>query len=120
VKSWLHPFKEQKLVVVGDQQMAVFDDTKSWPDKLLLYLHQINWKNNIPVPAKAEPIRLDIPESEPLRLECEQFLRCISNGQTPRTDGHEGLRMLKILNAKIKEDENFNHSNTNSISRIKI
>jgi len=53
--SWLHPFKEQKLVVVGDKKMAVFDDTLSWEDKLLLYPHQINWKNNMPVPTKADP-----------------------------------------------------------------
>jgi UDP-2-acetamido-3-amino-2,3-dideoxy-glucuronate N-acetyltransferase len=41
--SWLHPFKDQKLVVVGDRKMAVFDDTQPWQDKLLLYPHQINW-----------------------------------------------------------------------------
>ena len=35
--SWLHPFKDQKLVVVGDRKMAVFDDTMPWPEKLLLY-----------------------------------------------------------------------------------
>ena len=39
--SWLHPFKDQKLVVVGDRKMAVFDDTQPWKDKLLLYPHQI-------------------------------------------------------------------------------
>ncbi len=97
--SWLHPFKEQKLVVVGDQKMAVFDDTQPWPDKLLLYPHQIKWENNVPVPAKAEPEKVDIPEAEPLRMECEHFIDCISNDKQPLTDGHEGLRVLKILNA---------------------
>ncbi len=105
--SWLHPFKEQKLVVVGDRKMAVFDDTRTWDEKLLLYPHQINWENNIPVPAKAEPEHLDIPEEEPLRLECEHFLQCIATGQTPRTDGHEGLRVLRVLNASQRSlDEN--------------
>lgn len=105
--SWLHPFKEQKLVVVGDRKMAVFDDTKPWDEKLLLYPHQINWENNVPVPAKAEPEHLDIPEEEPLLLECGHFLRCIATGQTPRTDGHEGLRVLRILNASQRSlDEN--------------
>jgi predicted dehydrogenase len=97
--SWLHPFKEQRLVVVGDRKMAVFDDTQPWGDKLLLYSHVINWKNSIPVPAKAEPERLDIPEDEPLRLECKHFIDCISNGKEPLTDGEEGLRVLKVLNA---------------------
>jgi len=97
--SWLHPFKVQQLIVVGEKKMAVFDDTQPWTDKLLVYPHEIRWQNNIPVPAKAAPQRLEIPQSEPLRLECEQFLQCMSNGQRPITDGHEGLRVLKILNA---------------------
>jgi len=97
--SWLHPFKEQKLVVVGDVKMAVFDDTQPWEDKLLLYPHKIKWQNNIPVPEKAEPERPDIPEAEPLRLECEHFLQSFINGKRPKTDGEEGLRVLKILKA---------------------
>jgi UDP-2-acetamido-3-amino-2,3-dideoxy-glucuronate N-acetyltransferase len=79
--------------------MAVFDDTLPWRDKLLLYPHQINWENNIPIPTKADPERLDIPEAEPLRMECKHFLHCISNGSDPATDGREGLQVLKILNA---------------------
>ena len=97
--SWLHPFKEQKLVVVGDKKMAVFDDTIAWEDKLLLYPHEIKWQNNVPVPSKADPERLDIPQAEPLRQECAHFLACIANGQRPATDGREGLRVLHVLNA---------------------
>jgi len=97
--SWLHPFKEQKLVVVGDRKMAVFDDTQPWVNKLLLYPHVIKWENSVPVPEKAEPERSDIPEDEPLRLECKHFIACISNEQQPLTDGDEGLRVLKVLNA---------------------
>jgi len=97
--SWLHPFKVQQLVVVGDRKMAVFDDTQPWPEKLLLYPHQITWQNNMPVPVKGEPERPDIPQAEPLRMECEHFLHCMSNGCRPSTDGAEGLRVLRILNA---------------------
>ena len=97
--SWLHPFKEQKLVVVGDQKMAVFDDTQPWPDKLLIYAHQINWENNLPVPVKAEAERLSIDQDEPLKLECLHFLDHISSGKQPVTDGSEGLQVLKVLNA---------------------
>ena len=97
--SWLHPFKEQKLVVVGDKKMAVFDDTQAWEDKLLLYPHEIHWENHMPVPTKADPERPDVPQDEPLRLECLHFLECLQNGQRPRTDGREGIRVLKILNA---------------------
>lgn len=97
--SWLHPFKEQKLVVVGDKKMAVFNDTQPWKDKLLFYPHQINWQNNAPVPVKGEPERVIIQECEPLRSECEHFLKCISTCSRPFTDGREGLRVLKVLNA---------------------
>ena len=94
--SWLHPFKEQKLIVVGDRQMAVFDDVEN-DRKLLLYPHAITWKNHLPVPNKAEaqPVRVD--STEPLRAECLHFLDCIRTRQTPRTDGVEGLRVLKVL-----------------------
>lgn len=97
--SWLHPFKVQQLIVVGDRKMAVFDDTRPWEDKLLLYAHAITWHNNVPVPARAEPERLHISPAEPLRIECEHFLSCIADGHQPLTDGNEGLRVLKILNA---------------------
>jgi len=98
--SWLHPFKEQKLVVVGDRKMAVFDDTRPWNEKLLLYPHEIKWQNNVPIPSKSEPEKVtDIPEAEPLRFECETFLQCIKNGNKPITDGSEGLRVLRVLNA---------------------
>ena len=105
--SWLHPFKEQKLVVVGERKMAVFDDTQPWQDKLLLYPHKINWKNNMPVTDKAEPERVDIPQDEPLRCECLHFLECMQNGQQPTTDGREGLRVLKVLKAsQLSLDQN--------------
>jgi len=97
--SWLHPFKEQKLVVVGDRKMAVFDDTLPWEDKLLLYPHQITWRNNMPVPVKGEPERPLIEQAEPLKEECRHFLSCIEKPGQPVTDGAEGLRVLRILKA---------------------
>lgn len=105
--SWLHPFKEQKLVVVGDKKMAVFDDTLPWEDKLLLYPHKIHWENNIPIPDKAEAERVSVPESEPLRSECAHFLDCIESGARPTTDGQEGIRVLKVLNAAQKSMDNL-------------
>lgn len=107
--SWLHPFKEQKLVVVGDRKMAVFDDMQPWEDKLLLYPHEIRWRNNVPVPAKADPERVDIPQEEPLRVECRHFLDCIREGKRPLTDGAEGLRVLKVLNACQRSLDNHCH-----------
>lgn len=97
--SWLHPFKEQKLVVVGDRGMAVFDDGLSWGEKLQIYPHQVSWVDGLPQPEKAELINVPLDVSEPLKLECEHFISCVSQNKTPRTDGEEGLRVLQVLNA---------------------
>ncbi|MFP3982448.1 MAG: Gfo/Idh/MocA family oxidoreductase [Desulfurivibrionaceae bacterium] len=97
--SWLHPFKEQKLVVVGDRQMAVFDDTVAWEEKLKIYPHSIEWSGNVPVANKAQAELVEVEQEEPLRAECAHFLESIESRRKPRTDGEEGLRVLKILNA---------------------
>jgi UDP-2-acetamido-3-amino-2,3-dideoxy-glucuronate N-acetyltransferase len=96
--SWLHPFKEHRFVVVGDKQMAVFDDTKPWAEKLVLYPHQVEWVNGqMPVAhaAKAKPVTIE--EKEPLKAECEHFLRCILSRERPLTDGESALQVLRIL-----------------------
>lgn len=97
--SWLHPFKEQKLVVVGDRGMAVFDDGLPWGEKLKLYPHQINWVNGLPEATKAELINVPTEVAEPLKLECQHFIDCINGNQNPRTDGFEGLQVLHVLDA---------------------
>jgi len=97
--SWLHPFKDQKLVVVGDQKMAVFDDTLPWEEKLLVYPHSVKWEHNIPVPTRGIPERVVVSYAEPLKLECEHFLESIKKRKRPLTDGAEGLRVLRVLNS---------------------
>jgi UDP-2-acetamido-3-amino-2,3-dideoxy-glucuronate N-acetyltransferase len=94
--SWLHPFKEQKLIVVGDRKMAVFDDMEK-KDKLLLYPHSIQWKGHVPIANRAEAQPVEVPMSEPLREECLHFLESIQGRCQPRTDGEEGLRVLSVL-----------------------
>ncbi|MDP6110557.1 MAG: Gfo/Idh/MocA family oxidoreductase [Planctomycetota bacterium] len=94
--SWLHPYKEQRLIVVGDKGMAVFDDVEP-ENKLQLYRHSIEWKDNIPLPNKAEAEAIPYETGEPLRLECEHFIRSITDRTPPRTDGKEGLNVLRVL-----------------------
>jgi UDP-2-acetamido-3-amino-2,3-dideoxy-glucuronate N-acetyltransferase len=96
--SWLHPFKEQKLTIVGDRKMAVFDDMEA-ERKLVLYSHWINWVDRVPVAQKEEGKAVPIPRTEPLRLECAHFVQCLSTRQRPRTDGESGLKVLQILEA---------------------
>jgi len=63
--SWLHPYKEQKLVVVGDRKMAVFDDVEAH-NKLLLYSHTMQWKNHVPIPSRAAAQPVPFDPTEPL------------------------------------------------------
>ncbi len=105
--SWLHPFKEQKLVVIGDRQMVVFDDVASIDKKLILYPYSIQWGDGVPVPDREDGIPLDLSEDweEPLALECRTFIDAIS-GSPFITDGQEGLRVLKVLEqAQTKMDQ---------------
>lgn len=96
--SWLHPFKEQKLVVVGSRKMAVFDDVVK-EGKLRLYDKGIEWKNGQPVIRQTAESTLFFPESEPLREELLHFIECVETRQRPRTDGANGLRVLRVLDA---------------------
>lgn len=98
--SWLNPFKEQKLTVVGARGMAVFDDTRPWTEKLALYRNYLRrGDDGVPVPSKVAPEFIVVPESEPLRAECAHFLACCRDRSTPRTDGVEGLNVLRVLQA---------------------
>lgn len=100
--SWLHPFKEQKLIVVGDAGMAVFDDQLPWDKKLTKYAHEIRWENNVPVPYKAKGEKIVLKKAEPLKLEAEHFLLSVKNRTRPRTDGVEGTMVLRVLEAAEK------------------
>jgi UDP-2-acetamido-3-amino-2,3-dideoxy-glucuronate N-acetyltransferase len=94
--SWLHPFKEQKLVIVGDKKMAVFDDT-SVDQKLVLYSHRIKWVDRIPVADKDGGEVVSLPQLEPLRQECAHFIDCVTTRRIPRTSGQSALRVLEVL-----------------------
>lgn len=96
--SWLNPFKEQKLTVIGSQGLAVFDDTKPWGQKLMMHRQYLTWADGqTPVPSKSIGEPVEIPETEPLRNECAHFLDCCVTRRAPRTDGREGLRVLRVL-----------------------
>jgi UDP-2-acetamido-3-amino-2,3-dideoxy-glucuronate N-acetyltransferase len=96
--SWLHPFKEQRLVVVGDRKTAVFDDTEK-ERKLVLYSHKIDWVNRVPVAKRSEGEVMALSAEEPLRAECRHFLDCVTTRSKPNTDGENGVRVLRVLNA---------------------
>ena len=105
--SWLNPFKEQKLTVVGSNGLAVFDDTRPWAEKLILQRDYLTWTNGqMPTPSKSKGETVTVPESEPLKDECAHFLECCHTRRSPRTDGAEGLRVLQVLQMAQRSLEN--------------
>ena len=98
--SWMHPFKEQRLVVIGEKGMAVFEDSQpAWEDKLILYRHAVDTSGPVPNPVKVDGQKIEVARAEPLKEECLHFIRCIETGASPITDGSEGLAVLRVLDA---------------------
>ena len=91
--SWLHPFKEQKLIVVGDRKMAVFDDVEK-KDKLILYPHSIQWKGQVPIANRAEAQPVEIERTNRFEKNaCTSWNPSAAVARLVRTE-EEGLRVL--------------------------
>lgn len=97
--SWLNPFKEQRLVVVGDRRMAVFNDTAPSQEKLVLYDQRVDLNNRQPVLQKGEMQAIELPIEEPLRNECVHFLDCVRTRRPALSDAESGIAVLKVLQA---------------------
>ncbi len=102
--SWLHPYKDQRLIVVGEKGMLVFADVLEKENKLSFYNHKVRWEKDIPKINKAEGknIKFDY-KSKPLLVECRAFIDWILEEKKPLSDGTEGLRVLKVLEMAKKD-----------------
>lgn len=94
--SWLHPFKEQRMVVIGDDGILVFED--SLPEKKLKFypkgFHKVHGRLE---KFEGDCQIIDFPQDQPLTLEHQHFYECISNRTNPLTDGMHALQVLEIL-----------------------
>ena len=102
--SWLDPHKERRLTVVGDKKMAVFDDARS-AEKIWIYDKGVQTKQDYSTYGEYLSLRFgdvvipNIPATEPLRTECQHFIECVKSRKRPRSDGRDGLRVSKVLDA---------------------
>ncbi|MFZ0092189.1 MAG: Gfo/Idh/MocA family oxidoreductase, partial [Solirubrobacteraceae bacterium] len=97
--SWLDPHKERRFTVVGSRRMATFDDMelerkltvydKGFDEDSRTYGEYITRSGDVFSPR--------IPNVEPLRVECEHFIDCVRTGLPPRSDGADGLRVVRVL-----------------------
>jgi predicted dehydrogenase len=100
--SWLDPHKVRKMTLVGSKKMMVFDDMES-RDKLKIFNKGVI-KNSLDdgVEFNIRYGDVYIPKiewAEPLRLECLHFIECVKENKIPRSDGEDGLRVVKVLEA---------------------
>jgi predicted dehydrogenase len=102
--SWLDPHKSRTLTIVGSKKMAVFDDVASG-EKIWLYDKGVQSQLDYNTYGEYLSLRTGdivipkIENIEPLKAECEHFLECVRERKKPRSDGHDGLRVLKVLDA---------------------
>jgi predicted dehydrogenase len=103
--SWLDPHKIRKMTVVGSEKMVTFDDMEA-TEKIRMYDKGAAVKHDITT-SYAEVISLrfgdivipKVPGGEPLALECKHFIDCVLDGTPVRSDGIEGLRVVRVLEA---------------------
>ncbi|MBV6478506.1 MAG: scyllo-inositol 2-dehydrogenase (NAD(+)) [Ignavibacteria bacterium] len=100
--SWLHPFKEQRLVIIGDKSMIVFEDSLK-DNKLKFYPKGIEMVNGIPVKRDEDFINIEFDSTSPLELEQKHFAECITQKKTPRSDGKNAIEVLETLERAQKE-----------------
>ncbi|MEN6608382.1 MAG: Gfo/Idh/MocA family oxidoreductase [Bryobacteraceae bacterium] len=94
--SWLHPFKEQRLVVICSRKMASFDDTAK---RLVVYDRRVEVQEGQSILFAGNGEEISYPPDEPLLLECQAFLNAMLTRQPPLTDGYSGARVLRVLEA---------------------
>jgi len=92
--DWMCPYKEHKFSVIGTKGSLIFDDTKTWPEKLLYNPSFVTSKNSI-ITAPLKKIK--IQENEPLKSELEEFIGCIYSRKSPLTDHKEALKVQKVI-----------------------
>jgi len=95
--SWLHPFKEQRTVLVGSDGMAVFDDSREADDKVRVYHHKLWRESGLVNTEKAPYSTLRYVDIEPLRAQADHFIHCVEDGIECQTPGEEGYKILRIL-----------------------
>jgi len=97
--SWLDPHKERRFTVVGSRRMATFDDMEL-ERKLTVYdkgFDEDARSYGEYITRSGGSFSPPIPNTEPLRAECEHFIECVRTGETPRSDGLSGLRVVRVL-----------------------
>jgi len=92
--------------------MVVFDDMES-SEKIKIYDKGADSPGKYASYGESITLRIGditIPKvdmKEPLKIECQHFLECIRENKKPFSDGADGLRVVRVLEAAQKSMENY-------------
>ena len=92
--DWMCPYKEHKFSIIGTKGSLIFDDTKTWSEKLLYNPSIVTSKNSI-INAPIE--KIEIQENEPLKSELKEFIDCIYSRKSPLTDHKEAVKVQTVI-----------------------
>ncbi|PYV19675.1 MAG: oxidoreductase [Acidobacteria bacterium] len=107
--SWLSPQKMRRTCVVGSKRMVVYDDTDP-SEKIKIYdrgviVHQPENFGEFQLTYRTgDMVAPNLANTEPLLIEIEHFLDCIATGETPRTDGRFGAKVVSAIEMAEKFD----------------
>lgn len=103
--SWLNPSKMRRFTVVGDKQMAIYDDVEA-TEKIRVFNRGVDAPERTSTFGEfqlsyryGDIVSPHIRWSEPLAVECRHFAESILEEKKPRSDGHNGLSIVRILEA---------------------
>lgn len=95
--SWFYPIKEQKFMVIGEKGALIFDDTQAWDQKLSHIPHTSQQtKKGVDLEQNVQ-ISIAIAPAEPLKIECEHFVKCIETGEKPLTHAGNAIVVMDLL-----------------------
>ncbi len=97
--SWLDPHKIRQLTIVGSKKMAIFDDMEP-EHKLQIYDKAVE-AATLAI-RSGEVLFPRIETTEPLLLECQEFLNCMRERRQPLSDARQGVAVIKTLEAAQK------------------
>jgi len=93
--SWLHPFKERRLVLVGSQGMIAFDDSSA-EKEIHFYNKRIDFVEGQPVKVEKPDEIISYDKKAPLAEELSYFIaHC--NDKIEIADGRSGYEVVKVL-----------------------
>ncbi len=103
--NWLHPFKEQRMVIIGSRGMLVFEDSLP-TEKLKLYHKDYKFENGV-IKGQKDYTVLDFDSTPPLQAEQEHFFNSILQNTEPLANGEHAIEVMKILEQATKKLRNI-------------